>query len=93
MVCSGGERPVTSEAVFGSSWWSMALALSSAIAIMHLTRTVHPPAGSNPVIVMLSMPGWRFLLTPTLLGAAILVAVALLFNNSRKTDRYPRYWL
>jgi CBS-domain-containing membrane protein len=80
-------------AVFGPSWWSMALALSSAIAIMHLTRTVHPPAGSNPVIVMLSMPGWRFLLTPTLLGAAILVTVALVFNNTQKTAKYPRYWL
>jgi CBS-domain-containing membrane protein len=31
--------------VFGSAWWSMALALASAIALMHVTRTVHRPQG------------------------------------------------
>jgi CBS-domain-containing membrane protein len=30
--------------------------------------------------------------TPTLLGAIILVAVALLFNNTDKNAQYPRYW-
>jgi CBS-domain-containing membrane protein len=76
----------------GSSWWSMALALASAIALMHATRTVHPPAGSNPVIIMLALPGWGFLLMPTLLGSSIIVAVALAFNNIGKDRRYPKYW-
>ena len=31
----------------------MAMAVGTAIALMMLTRTVHPPAGSNPVIVFL----------------------------------------
>jgi CBS-domain-containing membrane protein len=79
--------------LLGSTWWSMALALASAIAFMHLTRTVHPPAGSNPVIIMLASPGWGFLVTPTLVGAVILVAVALVFNNTDERIRYPRYWV
>ncbi|WP_196777534.1 HPP family protein [Malaciobacter marinus] len=37
----------------GNYWWSLALALALAIAVMLLTRTVHPPAGSNPVIVFI----------------------------------------
>jgi hypothetical protein len=37
---------------------------TSATLLMHLTRTIHPPAGSNPVIVILSVPGWHFLITP-----------------------------
>ncbi len=78
--------------MFGSAWWSLALALATAITVMHVTRTVHPPAGSNPVIVMLGMPGWQFLLTPTLLGAVAIVAVALLFNNLRPGVTYPRRW-
>jgi CBS-domain-containing membrane protein len=49
---------------------------TSATLLMHLTRTIHPPAGSNPVIVILSVPGWHFLITPTLVGAVTLVAVA-----------------
>lgn len=78
--------------LFGAHWWSMALAAGTAIAVMQLTRTVHPPAGSNPVIVMLSAPAWNFLLTPTLLGAVILVIVALVFNNIPKERAYPKYW-
>ena len=79
--------------LFGSTWWSVALALATAIAVMHLTRTVDPPAGSNPVIVMLTVPGWGFLFTPTLVGALILVLTALLFNNADRTAKYPRYWI
>ncbi|MDR2689449.1 MAG: HPP family protein [Azoarcus sp.] len=78
--------------LFGAHGWSMALAAGAAISAMMLTRTVHPPAGSNPVIVMLSAPTWHFLLTPTLLGAALLVGIALFFNNLPKDRRYPRYW-
>ncbi len=77
----------------GAVWWSIALAVGTAIAVMQLTRTVHPPAGSNPVIVMLTAPSWEFLLTPTLLGAIILVVVAILFNNLIKERRYPSYWI
>ncbi|GGC00153.1 membrane protein [Oxalicibacterium flavum] len=77
---------------FGPHWWSLALAVGTAIAIMMLTRTVHPPAGSNPVIVFLGMPGWSFLLFPTLCGAVLLVLVALIYNNFVRKKKYPLYW-
>ena len=78
--------------LFGAQWWSVALAVGTAIALMQLTRTVHPPAGSNPVVVMLTLPGWDFLLAPTLLGATLLVLVALVFNNLPRDRVYPKYW-
>ena len=78
---------------FGVTWWSMALALATAIALMQITKTVHPPAGSNPLIVMLAGAGWPFLAMPSLLGSIILVGVALIFNNLAKDRRYPRYWV
>ncbi|MWV12511.1 HPP family protein [Pseudomonas sp. R-28-1W-6] len=77
---------------FGPQWWVLALAVGSAIALMMLTRTVHPPAGSNPVIIFLAQPGWGFLLFPTLVGALLLVLVALFFNNATRSGRYPKYW-
>jgi CBS-domain-containing membrane protein len=78
--------------LFGPTWWSTALALATAIMVMLWTRTVHPPAGSNPVIVMMTRPDWMFVLTPTLVGAAILTAVAVLYNNQGKNRSYPKYW-
>lgn len=78
--------------LLGPSVWSLAIAAGSAIALMMLTRSVHPPAGSNPVIIFLTLPGWDFLLFPTLSGALILVLVALLYNNATRAGRYPKYW-
>lgn len=78
--------------LFGPQWWSLALAVGTAIAAMMLTRTVHPPAGSNPVIVFLAQPGWGFLWFPTLTGAVVLVIVALLYNNLARPTAYPKYW-
>lgn len=77
---------------FGVHWWSMALGVGAAIILMLLLRVPHPPAGSNPLIVMLGSVKWSFLITPTLLGALILVAVALFYNNWGKNRRYPLYW-
>lgn len=78
--------------IFGPHWWAAGLATGTAIAVMMLTRTVHPPAGSNPVIVFLSQPGWGFLLWPTLVGAVIVTLIAALYNNATRPTNYPKYW-
>lgn len=78
-------------ALFGPGWWSLALAAAAATALMMLTRTLHPPAGSNPVIVFLAAPKWSFLLFPTLFGALTMVGVALLYHRACRRA-YPLYW-
>ena len=71
----------------------MALALATAIAVMIATRTVHPPAGSNPLIVFLLGANWDYLIFPTLIGSMTLVLVALIYNNLHKDRSYPQYWI
>ena len=83
---------LASLALFGPHWWTMALATGLAIALMIYTRTAHPPAGANPVIIYLSQPGWSFLFFPTLFGAVILMAISLVYNNATRENRYPKYW-
>lgn len=78
--------------VVGPHWWSLAMAVGTAIAAMMLTRTVHPPAGSNPVIIFLTQPAWSFVLFPTLAGAILLVLVAIFYNNLVRKTIYPKYW-
>jgi hypothetical protein len=43
-----------------------------AIAGMHLTRTFHPPAGIDPLLVVVNNMPWSFLLIPVAAGAALL---------------------
>jgi CBS-domain-containing membrane protein len=70
----------------------MALAVGLAIAVMQWTKTVHPPAGADPLVVMLSGAGWPFLLSPVLLGSLFVVTVAWAYHRLSRTP-YPRRWL
>ncbi|MCZ0901537.1 HPP family protein, partial [Microcoleus sp. HI-ES] len=65
----------------GSSPWAMGMAVSSAIGIMQITRTLHPPSGAVALVVMMTQPDWKFLLTPAFEGSIILVLCAVIFNN------------
>ncbi len=38
--------------LFGNEYWTIALAVGMAIAVMMLTRTTHPPAGADPIVVI-----------------------------------------
>lgn len=78
--------------LFGNIWWAMSLALALSIVLMLLTRTVHPPAGSNPIIVFLLTPNWDYLLFPSFFGSLILVIFAVFYINLNKKDSYPQYW-
>jgi len=76
----------------GPHWWSMALALSVALGVMIATDTVHPPAGSNPIIVFLANADWSFIFLPSTLGSISLVIIAFIFINFSSKKLYPKSW-
>ena len=78
--------------LFGADWWVMALAVATSIGVMQLTSTLHPPAGATPLVVIMTKASWSFLFVPVLVGALILVACAVLFNNLARDRSYPKYW-
>lgn len=90
IICSG--VGLAALALCGPTWWALALAAAVSLALMMLTRTVHPPAGSNPLIVFLAFPKWGFLLFPTLAGAVVMVLVAVVYHRVCKRV-YPAYWV
>lgn len=81
-----------------SAFWAIGLASGLAITLMVLTKTVHPPAGATaliPVINGIADPIWA--ISPVLVGALVLVIVALLYNNfwariDKFPRRYPSFW-
>ena len=64
-------------------WWSVALSVGAAIALMAYFRVTHPPAGAAPLVVFASHPDLTFLLFPVLTGAAGLVALATVYHRLR----------
>ena len=79
--------------LFGQGPIVMALGVGLAIAFMMLTKTTHPPAGADPLVVIIAGSGWSFLFTPVLMGALVIVLAAILVNNLDKKRRYPSFWL
>jgi len=75
-----------------------ALAVATAIAVMHATKTLHPPGGATALIAVVGSAkihglGYFYVLMPVGLGAIIMLAVALLVNNIPGHRRYPEFWL
>jgi CBS-domain-containing membrane protein len=78
-------------------WLAAAVAVSTSIAVMHATKTLHPPGGATALIAVIGGDsvhklGYLYAVIPTAVGASILLAVALLVNNIPKDRRYPEFW-
>lgn len=76
----------------GDGPWCLALATGLTIAGMMALRVVHPPAGSNPVIVFLLHAPWSFVYAPTAISAGVVVIWALLWHRATLQGRYPLFW-
>ncbi|MDR2660374.1 MAG: HPP family protein [Spirochaetaceae bacterium] len=73
----------------GNSPLSLALGVSLALAVMILTKTTHPPAGADTIIIILENSNWKFLFFPVLSGSLLLVVVSILLNRFVFKRNYP----
>ena len=84
--------------VLGSQvWLACAVAVATAVALMHFTRTMHPPGGATALIAVVGSAGihqlgFMYVLTPAIVGPLVLFAVALVVNNIAAARRYPEVW-
>lgn len=74
-----------------------ALAVGLAIGVMLLLRCVHPPGGATALSAVVGPAavqdlGVRYVFTPVLLNALIVLFVAFLFNPLFGSRRYPAYF-
>ena len=74
--------------LIGDHFIALGLAVGLAIFVMIVTNTIHPPAGANPIIVILTGQGISFVLFPVAIGALMLVLFAYLYNKLLKRN-YP----
>jgi CBS-domain-containing membrane protein len=78
--------------ITGPGITAAALAVGLAIMAMHLTRSFHPPAGIDPLVVVLHNMSWSFLLVPVAVGACLLAAIAFLWHNLFRHGSWPTRW-
>jgi len=82
----------------GVPWLAAASAVSLAIVVMLLTRTLHPPGGATALIAVIGSDkihalDYLYAVAPVGLGALVMLSVALLVNNIPKSRQYPTFWL
>ncbi|MCP4713905.1 MAG: HPP family protein, partial [Deltaproteobacteria bacterium] len=82
---------------FFSPWLASSIAVATAIAVMHATKTLHPPGGATALIAVIGSQkihalGYLYVLIPVGLGAAVMLIVALLVNNIPQSRKYPEFW-
>lgn len=78
-------------------WLAGAVAVATAIAFMHATKTLHPPGGATALIAVIGSNkihalGYLYVIIPAGMGAIIMLVVALLVNNIPRSRRYPEFW-
>lgn len=78
----------------GEIWLSSALAVSAAIVVMQITKTLHPPGGATALIANIGSEkikslGFMYVISPVFTGVMILLIIALIFNNIPKNRFYP----
>jgi len=78
-------------------WLAAAVAVATAIAAMHATKTLHPPGGATALIAVIGSQkihnlGYLYAIIPAGFGAVIMLIIALLINNIPKSRKYPEFW-
>jgi CBS-domain-containing membrane protein len=76
----------------GPQPWAAALAVGLAMIAMHATDSFHPPAGINPLLIVVNDRSWSFLVIPVAVGVAILFAFAFLWHNTFRRGSWPQKW-
>jgi CBS-domain-containing membrane protein len=77
----------------GDAIWVSVLAVVAALLFMLVTRTVHPPAGANPLIMVHEHADLSALWQPIGLGVLTLAVVAVLWSRVGPAGpRYPVNW-
>jgi len=74
--------------LIGSNIYCLGLGVGLAIFIMMITNTVHPPAGGNPLIVILGDQTLSFIVMPLAVGSIIIILFAVIYNRIFKRT-YP----
>tara|TARA_Y100000817_G_scaffold60302_1_gene45049 strand:+ start:125 stop:592 length:468 start_codon:yes stop_codon:yes gene_type:complete len=66
------------------------VAVGFGVMFMILLKVTHPPAGGNPIIVIIGSVSFDYLLTPVLVGSIIVVMFGVIINKFLFKKEYPK---
>ncbi len=65
------------------------LAVGFGAALMILLNIVHPPAGANPIIIIMGSVSFDYLINPIITGSLIIMFFGIILNRLILKKKYP----
>ena len=65
------------------------MAVGFGVGLMILFNVTHPPAGGNPIIVIIGSVSIDYLLSPVISGSIIIIIFAIVLNRLILKKKYP----
>ena len=70
----------------------IAIAVGLGIFVMIILGVTHPPAGGNPIVIIVGAYSYEFLLNPIIFGSIIIIVYAIILNRFILKKNYPSSW-
>ena len=77
---------------FEVSFVTIGLAVGIGVMLMMAFKITHPPAGGNPIIVMIGGVSFQFLIFPVMVGAIAIIIGGIIYNRLILKKKYPQTW-
>ena len=68
---------------------NIALGVGLGVFFMILLNIVHPPAGGNPIMVIIGSASYDYLINPIIFGCIIILLLAIIVNKFLLKKNYP----
>ena len=76
----------------GFSFYSLGFSVGTAVALMVYLKVMHPPAASNPLVVLFTDVSFDFILFPVIVGTVLIILMSVLINKIILKRNYPTKW-
>ena len=65
------------------------LAVGAGVGLMIMLNVTHPPAGGNPIIVIMGSVSFEYLISPVISGSIIVIVFGIILNKFIAKRKYP----
>ena len=77
---------------FDVNFITIGMAVGISVMLMIALKITHPPAGGNPIVVMIGGVSFQFLIFPVMVGAITIIIGGIIYNSLILKRKYPVSW-
>ena len=74
----------------GFSFYSLGLAVGVAVTLMIYLKIMHPPAASDPLVVLFTDVSFEYILFPVIFGTIAIIVMSIFLNRIVLKRKYPK---